>query len=158
MDDKKTTRFHFDFGGIELELRGEKEFVQSMYREILRDVEKARGEVQDELHKKRSHSDERRPREPSIWVHRATSVMRKIYLLPPDEIRVTAIGQVLKLGEVKSIYIDKEVFADFFPEMDKGKTLWAEFTPEGRERIAEATEPMRKALRTELMEKKDRKI
>lgn len=155
MEEDKITRFHFDFGGIELELKGEKEFVKSMYKEVLRDVERARAAVEEAAQEQKpSEKGKSIPREHTLWIHRASDMMRKIYVVAQSEFDGSPLGECLDSNSVKSVFIEKTVFPDFFPDLDKGQTLWAEFTQEGREKITEATEPMRKALREDLLSKK----
>ena len=42
MSQDQHTRFQLTFNGISLELHGEKEFVEEMYREVMADLEEAR--------------------------------------------------------------------------------------------------------------------
>ncbi len=136
------TRFHFDFGGITLELSGKRPFVERMYRRVMEDVEKMRRKVRAE---KDSDGEVvvKPVSRPSVWVHRCSDMMRKIYMVSHEDIVASALGTAFEMKQVKNVYISKGVFQDFFPALENGQTLWAEFTPVGREKIAEATQPMR---------------
>ena len=142
-DEGKRTHFRFDFGGIQLELSGEREFVQEMYKEVMRDVERAREAVGQGEGKARKNGAKGGQQKPSIWLYRASELIRKIYMVARDEVEETILGGALEFGELGGVFIDKEVFGEFFPKMDGSQTLWAEFTAAGKELIAEASERKR---------------
>ena len=152
MGDDEHTEFRFDFGGIKLELRGERSFFEEMYRQVMKDVQMARRQIQDGGDKGqvngRSTDDttEAPPKRQSMWVHRTSDLMRKIYMVPQSQIRQWPLGDVIDLEGVSNMYVDKDVFKDIFPGITEGRTLWAEFTSVGKKKIAQATEPSRKAL------------
>lgn len=136
------TRFHFDFGGITLELSGKRPFVEQMYRRVMEDVETVRRRVREDKAAggKVAPAQARRP---SVWVHRCSDMMRKIYMVSHDDVVASSLDEICDMGAVKNVYIAKNVFQKFFPDLEDGQTLWAEFTSVGREKIAEATKPMR---------------
>lgn len=138
--DEKVTHFRFDFGGVRLELSGEREFVQEMYKEVMRDVESARESLKEEKGGAGQTGKEAPKKKPSIWLYRASDLIRKIYMISREDVQSSVLGQTLDASELSGVFIDKEIFSEFFPGMDSGHTLWAEFTAEGRELIAEATE------------------
>lgn len=180
MSDENQTQFRFDFGGILVEVSGEREFVQELYRRVMRDVETARkaatgltdwpvapagssssastsASTSTSTSAERAESKETgsgpisRPgwKAPeAIWVHRSSELMRKIYMVAVKDVLKTPLGPLLDVGALSNLYVDKEIFETFFPKVANNQTLWAEFTREGRDKIAEVTEPMRKARGT----------
>jgi hypothetical protein len=80
-----------------------------------------------------------------VWVHRASDMMRKIYMVNLNDVRKTPLGDILDVGALSTIYVEKGVFDRFFPDLENNQTLWVEFTQAGRQKIAEVTEPMRKS-------------
>lgn len=156
MSKSDTTHFHFDFGGITLELSGEREFVEKMYKQVMRDVAEARsgahnasraasagkGAVQGAVAKRRS-----------VWVHRCSDLMRKIYMTTPADVSASILGRAIDSEPIGVIYIDKGAFNGIFPEMDGGQTMWAEFTAAGKAKLAEATRPAMQALSPDVLKK-----
>jgi hypothetical protein len=143
MSQQDDTHFHFDFGGITLELSGERQFVEKMYRQIMKDVEQARAQ---RIEKPEVRAAQVQRINHAVWVHRCSEMMRKIYMTTQGDIERTILGRCLDPEELAVVYVDKDILSNIFPEFDKGQTLWAEFTPAGREKIAEVTSPMRQVL------------
>lgn len=141
------THFRFDFGGIKLELSGDREFVEKMYRQVMEDVEEARRKNKQQkaagIPADGNDADEEKE---SVWVHRCGDMMRKIYMIARHELKPMMLNRVINPRAVDNIYVEKKAFEKLFPDLENGYTLWAEFTSTGRERIADATEPARKAL------------
>ncbi len=144
MADDDHTHFRFDFGGITLELEGKRPFVERMYRRVMQDVVEARRQTEGE--EKSSPSKKLLEKKPSVWVHRCSDMMRKIYMVSRADIGESALGEFTDVEAIGNVYIQKGLLADFFPEIKDGQTLWAEFTPVGRKKIEEATRPSRRAL------------
>lgn len=144
MGDDEQTRFHFDFGGIRLELSGDRDFVQTMYRRVMRDVDV----VQRRITKRRSAIDETlegatleelsdsAAERPSVWLHRCGSMMRKIYMASRTDVSDSPIGECIDVDAVTNVYMQKSIFNRFFPDLEGERTLWAEFTKVGRQKIA----------------------
>ena len=168
MSDEKHTQFRFDFGGILVEVSGEKDFVQEIYRRVMEDVEAARkaatglkdwpgqeakksAPAKEQPQEQREAPDSGPISKPgwrapeAIWVHRSSDLMRKIYMVAVKDVLKTRLGPLLDVSALSNIYVDKAVFDQFFPKLENNQTLWAEFTRQGRDKIAEVTEPMRKA-------------
>lgn len=155
MSDDERTQFRFDFGGITLELTGERAFVQEMYRRVMEDVQQARARAEQAPkvrgEGKQSSSKAIQSQAPpalprSVWVHRSDDLMRKIYMVSEEDVGKSWLAHFLNEAYITSVYVDKPLFETFFPGLDGGQTLWAEFTGEGRRRIAEATRPHMRAL------------
>lgn len=147
MADEKETHFHFDFGGITLEVSGGRDFVQEMYQKVMKDVADARRSAQAANRKASKKVSSKGPtKKPSVWVHRCSEMMRKIYMASQDDISASPICDIVDVDVVSGIYVDKGLFELFFPKLDDGQTLWAEFTAVGRKKIADVTQPNRRAL------------
>lgn len=145
MADDDETRFRVDFGGIVLELVGERAFVEQMYRQVMEDVEEARRQAQIEAGRVEK-PEPIESKKPTVWVHRCGTLMRKIYMASRDDIAASPIGGEFEMTELNNVYVDREAFTDCFEDLEGGHTLWAEFTEDGREKISEATKPSREAL------------
>jgi hypothetical protein len=144
MSDETQSKFNFEFGGISIEVSGEKEFVQEVYQTVMRDVETARKNVEASGGKARGATGEKKEPE-AVWVHRSSDMMRKVYMAALKDVLKTPLGELLDIKVVSALYVEKGVFDRLFPDLENSQTLWAEFTQAGRKRIAEATEPARKA-------------
>ena len=151
MADDELTHFRFDFGGIKLEVSGDREFVREMYHRVMQDVEKARRGSVDETNgvqitKKEGTTEKLAPaREASVWAHRCSDLMRKIYMLSSQGIKGTPLANFVDISAVKNVYIAKDIFDEILPGTESSQTLWAEFTQAGRKKIAEVTHPMSKS-------------
>ena len=140
------TKFRFDFGGIKLEVSGDREFVERIYRQVMEDVEEARRRNRaEELDSPRKLDGDEEDKE-ALWVHRCDDMMRKIYMVSRDDLTLKMLNRVVNPRALENIYVEKQAFEKLFPDLENGYTLWAEFTSTGRERIAKATKPVRKAL------------
>lgn len=160
MSKTDTTHFHFDFGGITLELSGERAFVEKMYKQVMRDVAEARsGALTPSKSEAKAGGGGRGwmqagpSKRRSVWVHRCSDLMRKIYMATPTDVSGSILGTCIDSEPVGVIYIDKSAFSGVFPEMDDGQTLWAEFTAAGKVKLAEATRPAHKALSPDVLKK-----
>ncbi|MFU8802338.1 MAG: hypothetical protein ACNA8W_00875 [Bradymonadaceae bacterium] len=142
-EEEGRTHFNFDFGGITLELSGDRRFVEKLYRRVMKDVEYVRAGH----HEVAKHTEEEAPTlQNAVWVHRCSEMMRKIYMTTQAEVGQSILAGCITPDLMGVVYVDKGVMDRVFPELEKGQTLWAEFTPAGRERIAEVTAPVRKTL------------
>ncbi len=141
------TQFRFDFGGIKLEVAGDRSFVEEIYRQVMEDVKEARrrNAADDAAGVRRVTKDDEEKE--SVWVHRAGDMMRKIYMISRQDLQPMMLSRVVDPKAVDNIYVEKGAFEKIFPDLENGYTLWAEFTATGKKMIAEATEPVRDALR-----------
>lgn len=144
MSDDNTTHFQFSLAGIELEISGDRHFVERMYRTVMHDIEMARkGETpkgqpsnaQDE----RRQQLERKKRE-IVWVHRCSEMMHKIYMSSPKEIGRSPLLRSFDASQLGVVYAEKALVGMILPKTERGQTLWAELTEAGRERIKQASE------------------
>lgn len=167
MSAQELTRFQLNLHGIALELEGERDFVDEMYRDIMRDIEEARARhlegrpsglepkpssVKGATKKKKlrlpsSLDDEPtellghvpRPEEHVIWLHRCSDLVHKIYMTNRRELSNVAPFHCINPAFIKTAYIEDSLLSTLLPRYDKGQTLWAELTRAGREKIAEAS-------------------
>lgn len=127
-------RFEFNFQGIKIELSGESDFVDALYRDLMRDIETARQQLDapEALVKaKAAAAAEHAP----VWVHRCSEMMRKIYMSNISEMRNSPLGKALDYQGVRTFYADEDVFNNFFPDLSDNRTMWAELTDEGQRTI-----------------------
>jgi hypothetical protein len=128
--DEETVRFQFNFRGVEVEIAGERGFVDGMYQELMRDIEAARRGAME-----RNERLEVPDKETVVWVHRCSDMMRKIYMATSDDLGFTLLSNALEPDMLSTVYVDKRVFDRFLPNISTERTLWAELTAEGREKI-----------------------
>ena len=133
-----TISFCVDFGGVELELSGDREFVETMYQRVLADIERARRRIDDRRAQIKMPELEDGKR-PSVWLHRCGELMRKIYMASRHDLERSAIGELFEVEQLTDIYLEEPVFAEFFEHLEGDNTLWAEFTEVGRDKIASAS-------------------
>jgi hypothetical protein len=128
--DEETVRFQFNFRGVEVEIAGERSYVDEMYQELMRDIEAARRGASEREEVTAFPSEEK-----VVWVHRCSDMMRKIYMATTDDLGFTFLSKVLRPEALGAVYVDKHVFNDFLPNIAGDRTLWAELTEEGRRKI-----------------------
>lgn len=134
MSSEESVRFQFNFRGVQVEISGERRFVDEMYQELMRDIEAARLGASERKDEFRLPDDEG-----LVWVHRCSDMMRKIYMATTDDIGFTLLSNSLDARRLNSIYVDKHIFDQFMPNVAKERTLWAELTEEGKRTINRAT-------------------
>lgn len=139
MSDENSTHFQFRLGGIELEISGDRDFVERMYQRVMRDIEVARKRVANQAPETPPEdvADEERKNQ-ILWVHRCSSMMHKIYMSSPAELDKSPLMRSFETTAVNIVFADRAVFDMVLPSIEKGATLWAELTKEGRERIKAA--------------------
>ncbi len=132
MSENKSTRFQFNFAGVEIELEGKDEFVIEMYQKILSDVERAQGEMRLDSDTTNDNSLSKK----IIWIHKCTPMMKKVYMSSGDELKKQPLLNFIDLQGVELIYCDEDAFPSILPEEFAGNTLWAELTTKGKMSIA----------------------
>ena len=161
------TRFQLSLHGIKLELEGDREFVDAMYRDIMRDIEEARRRmlsgkpsglersVTRALAPKSAPAQGilRRPKKHSVggevatagrdghvvWIHRCAQLVHKIYMAAPRDLAQLPLMHHVNVSQIATAYIEDKLLSELMPRFDKGQTLWAELTRDGRRQIAEAS-------------------
>lgn len=144
MSDENSTHFQFRLGGIELEIEGDREFVERMYHRVMRDIETVRKRVAAQRAEERlsppvAPDDDSIRRRQILWVHRCTPMMHKIYMSAPVEVDESPLLRMIDTTKVSVIFADRDAFDNVLPGGGRGQTMWAELTEKGRQRIAEAT-------------------
>lgn len=136
MSDENSTHFQFRLGGIELEISGERKFVEEMYGRMMRDIDEARRKALGRKGKQRDAvpAADRQ----IVWVHRCSPMMHKIYMSSPIEVARAPLMRQIDANELAIVFADKDVFDHVLPGGGRGHTLWAELTAKGRKRIAAA--------------------
>jgi hypothetical protein len=142
MSDENSTHFQFRLGGIGLEIEGDREFVEQMYRRVMRDIESVRKRVAarraEEEAPPRPEADDSIRRRQILWVHRCTPMMHKIYMSAPAEVDESPLLRMFETTRLNVIFADRDSFEQILPGGGAGQTMWAELTEKGRQRIAEA--------------------
>lgn len=134
-----TTHFQFEYGGIMVEVSGEREFVDDMYRQVMKDIQQARRQPV------KSEVTSPLPPEQVVWVHRCSEMMHKIYMATPSAVSRTILGRAINIGILRRMYVDKDVFERILPSVAGDHTLFAELTDLGRAEIGNrASESSRK--------------
>jgi hypothetical protein len=142
MSDENTTHFQFSLAAIQLEISGERQFVERMYRTIMRDIEEARNLPAGSMGGKDEQSPKRAKLSPIdrqvVWVHRCSEMMHKIYMSSPEEIARAYVLRAFDPTQLAVVYANDECIDMILPKVEKGHTLWAELTEKGRKRIQNA--------------------
>ena len=137
-----TTRFRLNLPGFTVELEGQRTFVEDLYRTISRDLEpmlKAASSGQPitlpELSPESEGTVSTNRRSSHIWVYFCTTLFNKVYVMENNTVEATLLGRFIDVDRIRRIYIDdipknSSVFSNNF---HNNRTLWAEFTDEGRE-------------------------
>lgn len=130
MSDDETSRFEFNCHGVRVEIAGERRYVEQMYQALMADIEVARQAAGQQKQAEDLGLDDQ-----IVWVQRCTDMMRKIYMASPDDLAVTPLARALDLELLDTVYIDKPVFDQLLTRLANERTLWAELTEAGREKI-----------------------
>lgn len=134
MDDETTIRFQFDCEGIQVDISGERAFVDEMYRRLMRDIETVRQKAAD----RRADDDEGAPAPELFVLQRCGELMRTIYLVTADDL--VGIGPLspIDLAQLETVYVEKSLFDQFSREDSSIETLWSQLTEAGMEKLGEA--------------------
>ncbi len=163
MSSQDMTRFKLTLHGIGLELEGERDFVEEMYRNIMNDIEVARARqragqpsgLESTSQREHAHSgasstdrtqefvrSKHAPRDYAadrvIWLHRCSELVHKIYMTNTKDLAKVNPFRALNQAHVRTVYVQDKLLSSIMPQYDRGQTLWAELTRAGRKRIAEA--------------------
>jgi hypothetical protein len=144
MSDENTTHFQFSLATIQLELSGDREFVERMYRTIMRDIEEARSVEPSAIAPKNETPQEKRTRTVPIdrqvvWVHRCSEMMHKIYMSSPEELSRAHLLRTIDPTRLSVVYAADECIDMILPKVEQGHTLWSELTEKGKAKIQSAT-------------------
>ncbi|WP_133622040.1 hypothetical protein [Bradymonas sediminis] len=131
----ESIRFEFSFHGINIELSGESKFVDTLYRELMRDIEAARQTLDKEEEQAEVKASAASIEHTPVWVHRCSEMMRKVYMSNVSEMKRSPVGKTLDYQAVRTFYTDDKAFRAFFPKLADNRTMWAELTDEGQRTI-----------------------
>jgi hypothetical protein len=170
----EATRFQLNLNGIVLEIEGDRPFVEAMYREVMKDIEEARrrmlapkpaaapvaaappggqravsgssiASTNPQGNPRVASPSRARAQQGVVWIHRCNELVHKIYMGSPQDLRTHPIFDIINPERVGILYIEDPLINQVLPRFESGQTLWAELTPAGRKKIAEAAGPHRKS-------------
>jgi hypothetical protein len=168
----EAVRFQLNLNGILLEIEGERSFVEAMYREVIKDIEEARRRqlnpapaqpqqaaaapqpravsgtgisVTNPQGNPKVPAGRARAQQGVVWIHRCNELVHKIYMSSPQDLRTHSAFDILNPDKIGILYIEDPLISQLLPRFESGQTLWAELTPAGRKKIAEAAGPQRKS-------------
>ena len=140
MDEKEYTRFRLNLPEFSVELAGEKEFVEELYRKVYRDLlpllsssAPTQAVIDPAPVEPESH-----PRHDYTWIYSCTPHYNKVYVAENSVLTHSVVGHYLDPRRIRRVYLDRKR-SQLFSEFSEGnRTLWAEITPEGRRMIEAA--------------------
>jgi hypothetical protein len=133
-DNDSPTRFTLDLPGFQLDISGDRAFVEELYHRVSLDILPL---IFPNHPAPRSPARAQAARRAKgyTWVYGVTQYYSKVYAVSDDELRAGLLGPYLDPGQVRRIYVARDDH-DLFTSLAGGqKTLWAEFTAEGRSRF-----------------------
>ncbi|MFB6375134.1 MAG: hypothetical protein ABEN55_18895, partial [Bradymonadaceae bacterium] len=120
MSEESRSQFRFKCDGVEVEITGSWEFVEQMYRQIMRDIDRARPPKDSIQNNDPSASQRNR----LVWVISFSDMMRRVYMTEPGEIRNSLLGRALDPDKIGTLHIDKESLSELLPRVaDREETL-----------------------------------
>ncbi len=149
MSEGHKTKFVLRLPDIHIELKGEKTFVEEIYRAINRDfsslIEAAeQGGSAHEVALQAQREEQRQQRRNSYtWVYLCTAYFNKVYILESARIEASMLGLFVDIDRVRRVYVDDERSPILDGLAQSDRTLWAEFTEEGKAALRGAMAPNR---------------
>lgn len=124
------TQFRLDLPGLEIEISGDKRFVEDLFGRISHDLLPVlTGQPDQEL-------PGTEPSQSYTWIYGCTEYFNKVYAVRDTQINASILGGCIRTAKLRRIYLDQEE-GPLFPALAQGQqTLWAEFTEEGREHLS----------------------
>ncbi len=142
----EATRFTLSFNGISIEIEGDKDFVEEMYREVMADIEEAKRRIGNTIGARSgaAKASAKTPKLPTpqervIWVYRCNPLVHKIYMTSVLVVAENPAFEAFEPQQLNAVYVEEPLLTKLMPQFNKGQTLWAELTAHGREKIAEAS-------------------
>lgn len=134
MSEESRSHFKFECDGVEVEITGSWTFVERMYRQIMRDIDRARPAEESIQTPDPSSSSEH-----LVWVISCSDMMWRVYMTESIDFAGSPLGRSLDPDAIGTLYIDKASLPKLLPQVaDREETLWAKLTEAGRRRIAGA--------------------
>lgn len=137
----KTTRFRLNLPGFTVELQGQRTFVEDLYRKISRDLAPMLAAAAEGRPIKTPMANAATAAQPQnmptrrngyTWMYFCSHLFNKVYVVENAAVEATPLGRFIDLDRVRRIYVDAERGTVFDSLTDDNRTLWAEFTEEGR--------------------------
>jgi hypothetical protein len=133
-----TTHFHLKMGDIELDVEGEREFVEKVYRMLMLDVERVRA---DEFQTAECNPPEDDIAETLTWVHRCSELLHKIYLIKTSKLSASLLNVAFDVHHLGALYVDRAAIDRILPSLTTDNTIYAQLTPAGKRKIAAMSNP-----------------
>lgn len=140
-EDAPHTQFKLDLPGMSLKISGDRAFVESLFREVSRDLLRVLQPPVETIHSGPTPVDlpvvDGDPRGVDFtWVYGCTPLFNKVYAVDDVDIRLSPLGTSLDPTRLRRIFIDSGAEAIFATLAAGRQTLWAEYTEEGRQTIS----------------------
>ena len=136
------TRFRLNLPNILIELTGERDFVEELYRQVSRDLLPLYESQPPkplpsapELPAKAAHKADvsKAPHKRFTWIYACTDLFHKVYVVENPTIDRSIIGRWIDARNIRRLYLNREDEKLIDSLAGSNKTLWAEFTEAGRE-------------------------
>ncbi len=134
MTTPQRTRFSINLAGFTAELEGERTFVEDLYRKIVRDVGPliAAGSDPQKARREAPKAAPTAPRGGYTWVYLTTHLFNKVYVIDHTAFEASVLGRYFDVRQVRRVYLNAERTAQASGLTAGSRTLWAEFTEEGK--------------------------
>lgn len=132
----KTTRFRLNLPHIDIELSGERNFVEDLYQRVSKDLLPIYQQNVDKKEASKAKSkavDKGAPHELYTWIYACTDLFHKVYVVENHLVETSIIGKWINSSRVRRLYLDQEDERIISAVSGDNKTLWAEFTDAGRD-------------------------
>ncbi len=131
------TRFVLRLPGFRIEMSGQKHFVEELYRTINRDFTPlieaaARGEISNAQTTQPHDDPEASRRSGYAWLYLCTAYFNKVYVMENSRLEASILGRFVDFERIRRVYVDHENSPLLTGMNDADRTLFAEFTEEGR--------------------------
>ena len=134
-DNDSRTRFNLDLPGFSLTISGDKVFVEDVYRRVSQDILPVVFPAPGSPMVRPTGSQPKKSTPTFTWVYGVTQYYNKVYAVDDNELRRSILGPFILPTQIKRIYVDRDDSDLFTSLTGSQKTLWAEFTPEGKEKF-----------------------
>jgi len=140
VSEEEYTKFRLNLAQFDIELAGEKTFVEELYRKVYRDLLPLLSTASPS-----AEDVDPKPQEPSAaarhdytWIYNCTPHYNKVYVVENAVINHSVFGRIIDPRRLRRMYIDRTKLPVFKELASGNRTLWAEITPEGRRMIEAA--------------------
>ncbi len=138
-DTDRITRFRLELPGLTMELAGEKKVVESLYQSISADLLPvlfpSRSPGAPAVKAAPAPPQAAGHRADYTWLYVCTTYYNKVYAVENTELASGALGECLDIGRLSRVYLDDVPEGMVTTLAPHPRTLWSEFTEEGRRRF-----------------------